>query len=79
MFINVLGWSKADIYTEDPTGDGYIDYKFTIEGFSRLIVEAKRDNKTFGLKGKGYDQDARDSSCAVCDSPGGEAGADPFS
>lgn len=42
IFIKVLQWAPFNISTEDPTGDGFIDYKFSINGFSKLIVEAKK-------------------------------------
>jgi hypothetical protein len=41
MLIEVLGWQKADIFTEEQAGSGYLDYKLTIEGLARVIVEAK--------------------------------------
>ena len=49
MLIEVLGWQKADIFTEEQAGKGYLDYKLTIEGLARVIVEAKRDSRAFDL------------------------------
>ncbi len=50
IFIEVLGWPYAEIKTEQRAGKGYLDYRFSIGGYARLIVEAKRDGKDFGLK-----------------------------
>lgn len=50
MFSDVLGWELGAIATEEPTGDGFLDYKFSIDGRARLIVEAKRDSKSFGTE-----------------------------
>ncbi|HSH81994.1 MAG TPA: hypothetical protein VLA19_26000 [Herpetosiphonaceae bacterium] len=52
VFNRVLGWPLHAISTEDPAGDGFIDYKLTVDGFARLIVEAKRDSRSFELKGR---------------------------
>ncbi|MCI5227512.1 MAG: hypothetical protein D3918_12845 [Candidatus Electrothrix sp. AX2] len=49
IFITVLQWVPFNISTEDPTGDGFIDYKFSINGLSKLIVEAKKDSVSLGL------------------------------
>lgn len=50
IFIEVLGWPYSEIHTEEKTGSGYLDYKFTVNEHARLIVEAKRDGNTLGLK-----------------------------
>ena len=50
MFTEVLGWPYSEIQTEQKAGKGYLDYRFSIGGHARLIVEAKRDGKDFGLK-----------------------------
>jgi hypothetical protein len=49
MLIDVLGWQKADVFTEESAGKGYLDYKLAIEGLSKVIVEAKRDGRDFEL------------------------------
>lgn len=41
--LSILGWSKTDYNPEKPTSTGgYTDYRLTIDGNPRLIVEAKR-------------------------------------
>jgi len=45
----VLGWPLSEISTEDRAGHGYIDYKLTVNGLARLIVEAKRDGRDLGV------------------------------
>jgi hypothetical protein len=52
MFLDVLGWRKEQLLTEEKSGPGFLDYKFSIDGFSRLIVEAKRDGRKFELSGR---------------------------
>lgn len=49
MFVEVLGWSLADLQTEEEIGGKFLDYRLSIGGFGRLIVEAKRDGKNFGI------------------------------
>lgn len=49
MLMDVLGWQKADILTEEQAGNGFLDYKLSIEGLSKAIVEAKRDARAFDL------------------------------
>jgi GTPase SAR1 family protein len=49
MLIDVLGWQKADIFTEENAGKGYLDYKLAIDGLAKVIVEAKRDARVFDL------------------------------
>lgn len=48
----VLGWPLEDISTEETTSDGFVDYKLCINQLSRLIVEAKRDGRTFGFENR---------------------------
>ena len=44
--LEILGWPKLDFHPEKVTPNGeYTDYRLSIDGQSRLIVEAKR----FGL------------------------------
>lgn len=52
IFCDILGWSLSDISTEEDTGKGFLDYKFSIDNLSRLVVEAKRDSVSFGLNGR---------------------------
>ena len=49
MLIEVLGWQKADILTEEQAGKGYLDYKLSIDNLAKVIVEAKRDTRVFEL------------------------------
>src|SRR2546426_1604051 len=49
VFAEVLGWPLSEISTEDRAGRGYIDYKLTVNGLARLIVEAKRDGRDLGV------------------------------
>lgn len=50
ILVDVLGWPFEEIFTEPKSGNGYIDYKLTVNGFARLILEAKRDGKELGVK-----------------------------
>ena len=52
FLVRVLGWHNKDIFTEESTGDGFVDYKLTIDNISRLIVEAKKDKRSFELGNK---------------------------
>jgi predicted type IV restriction endonuclease len=58
MFTQVLGWRGSELFAENATSSGFVDYVFTIDGRSRLIVEAKRDSRTLGIDnrdtGRGY-------------------------
>lgn len=49
ILIEVLYWQKGDIFTEEKAGLGYLDYKLAINGLAKVIVEAKRDARVFGL------------------------------
>ena len=41
--LDILGWPKTDFHPEQSTSSGgYTDYRLTIDGLYRLIVEAKR-------------------------------------
>lgn len=53
MFAQVLGWPMSEIFTEEQAGSGYVDYKLTINGLARLIVEAKRDSRELGIESRG--------------------------
>jgi predicted type IV restriction endonuclease len=52
IFIDILQWSLSNVSTESHTGDGFVDYKFTIDGLARLIVEAKKDSVSLGLSNR---------------------------
>ncbi len=58
MFVDILGWPLAEMLTENPSPDGFIDYNCQVNGRARLIIEAKRDGRKFDLKArspkKGY-------------------------
>lgn len=58
IFCGVLGWRASEFLAENATLSGFVDYVFTIDGLSRLIVEAKRDSRTLDIdsrdSGKGY-------------------------
>ena len=58
IFNKVLGWDLANIRTEESTGDGFVDYSFSIENRARMIVEAKKDaltlNTTNRTAGRAY-------------------------
>ena len=49
VFAKILNWHPSNIYTEEHTGEGFIDYKFSINGLARMIVEAKKDSVSLGL------------------------------
>jgi AAA domain len=48
ILTDVLGWPVGEIFTEENARPGFVDYKLTVNGFSRLIVEAKRDSRALG-------------------------------
>lgn len=49
FFIEILNWSFQNFNTEEYTGEGYVDYKFSINNSARLIVEAKKDSTSLNL------------------------------
>src|SRR4051812_14317000 len=51
LLIEVLGWPLHEIFTEESSGGGYIDYKLAIDSRARLVVEAKRDGRELGFGG----------------------------
>lgn len=61
IFTTVLNWNIKDISTEEHTGAGFVDYKFSLHNSARLIVEAKKDSISLGLNhctpGKAYKLD----------------------
>lgn len=50
IITQVLGWPLSDILTEEKSGQGFSDYKLTIGGLARLIIEAKKDERELGLQ-----------------------------
>ena len=52
ILTKVLGWPLAEISTEEQAGSGFVDYKLTINGFARMVLEAKRDGKDLGFEGQ---------------------------
>lgn len=56
ILVEVLGWPRNEVATEDRAGTGFVDYKLTIGGFARAIVEAKREARAFGLGGRNTGQ-----------------------
>lgn len=51
ILIDVLGWDRADIQTENRAGTGFVDYALHVGERPRAIVEAKRDGVALGLSG----------------------------
>lgn len=49
MLTNVLGWPQSNISLETHAGEGFIDYRLTIDGLNRLVVEAKRESRDLGV------------------------------
>ena len=48
-----LGWPKASFHPETRTADGtYMDYRITLDGHARFVVEAKRIGHTFAPSSK---------------------------
>jgi len=56
FFIEILGWTHRDIQTEEHAGENFLDYKFSINGTSRMVVEAKRLARDFELASSGNGQ-----------------------
>lgn len=52
VFVEVLQWPHVEILNEPPTPSGFADYAFLVNGRTRLIVEAKRDARSFGCEGR---------------------------
>ena len=48
----ILNWPMADIFTEESAGSGFVDYKLTVNGYARLVLEAKKDVRELGLKSR---------------------------
>lgn len=52
ILFEVLGWSKNDSSFEDPAGSGYADYTLKYENRAMLVVEAKKEHKSFGIQNR---------------------------
>lgn len=50
IFSQILGWDLSSIKTEESTGEGFIDYTFTIDGRARMVVEVKKDSSSLGIE-----------------------------
>ena len=50
VFVEILGWPHSEIFMESPAGTGFIDYKCTVAGLSRLVIEAKKDSRDLGIE-----------------------------
>lgn len=49
VFTEILGWPIADIHCESSAGKQFIDYRGTINGLNRLIIEAKKEARDLGI------------------------------
>jgi predicted type IV restriction endonuclease len=49
VFTTILGWPMETIHLENSDDAGRLDYRFAIDNFSRLIVEAKRAGRDLGI------------------------------
>lgn len=49
ILTEVLGWPLTSILTEEQSGDGFLDYKLSVDDAARLIVEAKKDGRSLGI------------------------------
>jgi hypothetical protein len=51
ILVDVLGWPLGELSLESPVDKGFIDYRCTVAGASRLVVEAKKDGRDLGISG----------------------------
>ncbi len=49
---DILYWPMAEISTEEHAGRGFADYKLTVNKYTRLVVEAKKDERDLGLQNR---------------------------
>jgi hypothetical protein len=49
VFTEVLGWPMSEIHCESSAGKQFIDYRGTIKGLNRLIIEAKKEARDLGI------------------------------
>ncbi|MFL5245095.1 MAG: cold shock domain-containing protein [Gemmataceae bacterium] len=52
IFVRILGWPEKEIHLETNAGKGFIDYRLTVSGLNRLIVEAKKKARNLGIRGE---------------------------
>ncbi len=52
VLTEVLGWRLDNLFTEDPTDGGFLDYRLDVDGRARLVLEAKRDGRDLGIAGR---------------------------
>ena len=52
VLMDVLGWAKSEVSPEEHSGPGFMDYKLSIDGVGRVVVEAKKASRVFGLSGR---------------------------
>lgn len=52
VITDVLGWPKSEIHAEERAGLGFVDYKLSIDGLGKAIVEAKRQSRSFELENR---------------------------
>lgn len=50
VFTDILGWPVVEIHCESSAGKQFIDYRGTINGLNRLIIEAKKEARDLGIK-----------------------------
>jgi hypothetical protein len=56
MFVEILGWPRHEIHLENSAGSGFIDYRCTVTGLNRIIVEAKKDSRDLGVASDKFGQ-----------------------
>jgi len=49
LFINCLGWTEEDIRRETHIHKDYLDYIFSIDGFRKFVLEAKKIGQSFNI------------------------------
>lgn len=52
ILTDVLGWDKSDIQTEERAGLGFLDYKLSVGGLGKVVIEAKRASRDFNLQNR---------------------------
>jgi hypothetical protein len=50
ILMEVLGWQKSDIATEEQAGKGFLDYRLCVDGIPRVVLEAKRAARRFEVE-----------------------------
>lgn len=50
FFCEILNWPYEEIFAEEyASATGFLDYKLTVEGLGKLVVEAKKDGRDLGI------------------------------